>query len=239
MSKRPLTLRPPPRTRDNPYWLDVPAQPWRNTWTPTERAPVDPLEYTTSTPSRVPSWQADVLVPCGQSLFTALFVGLLSGAIAIWQAWPWQVPAMLAAISAALMWFSSVADTRALLRRVEVWTGKDLDRDGIVGDPERVIHEYHVKDDSQSGAHWQMMISLDIDPERLRQFAKGLVVEGRSTGTSTWTGQRGLFERTEFEQLRDELISRGFAKWSKSRNRGWYLTSKGKSWFTALADELE
>ena len=102
----------------------------------------------------------------------------------------------------------------------------------------QLIHEYHVKDDSQTGAHWQMMISLEIDPDRLRQFAKGLV-EGRSTGTSTWTGERGLFERTEFEQLRDELISRGFAKWSKSKNRGWHLTSKGTAWFTALAEELE
>jgi len=240
MSKQPLTLRPPHIvTRDDPYWLDVPAQvPWqRNAWTPP--ATIEPAEFSTSQAVRVPSWQADVAVPLGQAIGTALFVGIVSGVLAIWQAWPWQVPAILAALAAAGMWFTVLTDTRQLLRKVERYIGKDLDGDKIVGEPERVVHEYHVKDDSQTGAHWQMMISLEIDPDRLRQFAHGLVIEGRSTGTNGWVGERGLFERTEFEQLRDELISRGFAKWSKARNRGWYLTAKGAAWFATLAGELE
>ena len=243
MSKKLLTLRPPPQVlqRGDPdYWLDAPATPWqRNAWRPPSGAPptIEPLEYTTSQPIRVPTVGSDVAVPFLQSLATGAFVGLVSGTLAIWQSWAWPVPVVLAALAAATMWFVSLSDTRGLLRKVETFVNRDIDQDGIVGEPERVIHEYHVKDDGQTGAHWQMMISLDIDPDRLRQFAKGLVVEERSTSTNGWVGEKGLFERTEFERLRDELISRGFAKWSKSKNRGWHLTAKGEAWFTALAAE--
>jgi len=232
-------FRPPPAnivTRDDPMWLDV-AQPWeRNAYTPTS-IPIDAAQYSTEQPVRVPRWESDVLVPVGQAVGTAAFVGVVSGVLAIWLRWPWQVPAMAAATAAALIWFVTLNDLRFLLRKIETYIGKDIDGDGSVG--EVVVHEYHVKDDSQTGAHWQMMISLEIDPDRLRKFAKGIVTEGQSTGTNRWTGERGLFERTEYEQLRDELISRGFARWSKSKNRGWYLTSKGTAWFTALAGELE
>jgi len=49
MGKQPLTLRPPHIvTRDDPYWLDVPAQvPWqRNAWTPPPA--IEPAEFSTS-----------------------------------------------------------------------------------------------------------------------------------------------------------------------------------------------
>ena len=191
-------------------------------------------EYVRSEPVRAASWESDVLVCFGQSLGSGAFVTLFACGLAVWQGWPWFIPALAGAFTAAAVWFVTVADGRSMLRRVERIVNRDLDGDGFKGEP--VQHEYTVREQRADGSEsWQIIVGLPIEPDTLREFARG-VLAGR-TSTHSWAG---VLERKHFEQVRDRLISGGFARWSTgNKNQGWELTSKGRAWFTALASEVE
>ncbi len=97
-------------------------------------------------PARAASVQADVQVPALQAAVTGLFVGAGFFIGALWltiaKGWAWYIPPSAGALAwlatAGLMWSNLLTDSRALLRKVESYVGRDLDGDGKVGPPETV-----------------------------------------------------------------------------------------------------
>ncbi len=88
-------------------------------------------------------WERSVLVPAGQSalvgvaVFLALLV-LLVG-LALWMAWPWWIPPLVALplgiVAGAAACIFLIADHRALVWAWELRTGQDVDGDGAIGPP--------------------------------------------------------------------------------------------------------
>lgn len=218
------TLRPFELSTSTPWATahDFPARP-------------DFAEYVRSEPVRAATVESDFSVVFLQAVGSGLFVGLLGGGLAVWLGWPWFAPVASGLVTASVVWFGALADSRSMLRRVERVVNRDLDGDGDIG-PQTVQHEYTVKEQRADGStSWQVLVGLPLEPESLREFARG-VLAGR-TSTHSWAG---VLERKEFEQIRDRLISGGFARWAgRNRNQGWELTHKGRAWFTALAGERD
>jgi len=228
MSKSLMRATPHVITRDDPLWLDV-AQPWqRNTWTPPASLPIEPLEFTSEQATRVPSVGADVHVPFLQAVGTAIFIGVISGSLAIWLGWGWQIPVMLAAISAALMWFSAVADTRALLRRIETFVGKDLDRDGHIGKQHTTSINVRVAETGRSPKDLFLQFE-DVRPEQLSQLFVG-ALRGESLGESRWSGDGKPFSRKTYRAVRDGLVEADLLTWkdNEHRKQGLTLTRSGR-----------
>ena len=231
-------LRPPPR--DPPLWLDVPAHPWqRHTWTPPDSLPVEPLEYSTTSPVRVPSVGADVAVPFLQSVATGAFVGLLSGAVIMWQAWPWQLPVMLATIAAAMMWFTVLTDTRQLLRKVETFVNRDIDKDGHIGTRHTTCIDVRVEQEGRGPRDLFLQFD-DVRPEQLNDLFRG-ALRGDSLSESRWTGAGKLFSKPKYGQVRDALLDADLVAWvnTEAHAQGLSLSKSGQAVLGRWVEEYD
>jgi len=152
------------------------------------------------------------------------FAGI-SGAIAAgvtalpaswWAWWPWQVPVTVGAITLGVVWLftgtGAISDDHQLVTRTETWLGRDLDGDGVVGQPAR---EYvPVRLDVEHGGRHRF---LDLDITRELALFASRVIAG-----SVSFGERGALDCGaavgEFEALRDELMERGVVRWKNPDN---------------------
>jgi hypothetical protein len=82
------------------------------------------------------------------------------------------------------------------------------------------------------------LIDLPATAEQLEALARGLLA-GASLSEAQWTGGNGVFTRSQFSQLRAELIKRGLAAWNNSHTtaRGAALTPAGRAIMRTFAGE--
>lgn len=181
-------------------------------------------------PARSATFQADVAVPLAQSVIT----GLLLGSAGVMIADTAKGIAFGLACACA-MWLILTEQHRQLLWNKETWTGADLDGDGVVGKPQTTRVEI-----SETDGKYRRLINLDVDIplQKLVKFAQG-VQRGKSLSEREWTGTGRLFSDTEFEELRDELMARQYARWRNPSHhkQGWVLTGQGKKVMRQLAQE--
>jgi hypothetical protein len=83
------------------------------------------------------------------------------------------------------------------------------------------------------------LIDLPATAEQLEKLARGLLA-GASLSEAQWSGgNNGIFTRSQFSQLRAELIKRKLAAWNNSRTpaRGAALTPAGRAIMRRFAGE--
>lgn len=154
----------------------------------------------------------------GIVLVAGAVVTLLTGA----DGWL-KAAAVLGIVPLLGVWFGALWEYRKLVQNVERWTGVDIDRDGSVGPPPEP-ETTHVEwvERTNGGQHIKY---LDIPAV----FARG-VANNEPLSESHWCGDGKPYSVSEFRALRDDLITRGFARWRNERARaqGWELTTKGE-----------
>lgn len=176
--------------------------------------------------------QVAVLIPLFQSITTGsafgsvvLAAGELSGrSDALW------IAAVVLAVTTAITWL-------ILLRR---WLDAASWGDGYTYSHTRTQEPVRLELESEDGRH-VAIIDLPASQEQLMALASG-ILSGASLSESTWCGSGAPFSRSEFAQLRAELIKRGLAAWSSPRTpaRGIVLTKPGEAamrYFASLADD--
>lgn len=103
----------------------------------------------------------------------------------------------------------------------------DLNKDGVVGEPEPV-QVLRVELKSEDGKQLRF---LDLPyAERLPDFFRSLET-GSSLSESTWCGSGAAFSKPEFFRLRDELLKTGIIRWRNpdAPAQGLDLTPSGKA----------
>lgn len=130
----------------------------------------------------------------------------------------------------------------AVYRR-SVWaledaTRRDLDGDGTIGVTARPASDsVHIeiarRDENGRVQQWQFL-DVDVDADRLRQFARAVATEERSLAVAAWTGRSGLFSRGEYDSLMQSLMRAGLVSNGVGNTpRG--LTCAGKAVLKRLA----
>lgn len=180
-------------------------------------------------PIRPATFESDVLVPFAQALISGAVLSATLAAPALLLAWDISVALVPGVVAAGALWAVLLLSNRKLLRRNEYYRGADQA-------PPAQRHEYTIAQPDADGqpAHWNTVIT-DVDPARLATFARA-ILNGQSTAVAAWTGTGKLLTRDEYEDLRDQLVNHGFARWGRDRNQGWALTAKGSAWFKQLAE---
>lgn len=180
-----------------------------------------------------------VIIPLLQALTTGAFSGLAGLALSFWLALPfWQMGFTGFALAALASWLSYRGRWQGMIEHL---FGMDLNGDGAIGEPPVIIEparepeKIRVEVVSEEGRRGDF---IDLPyPDKLPLLASGLLQEGRQFTQSVWTGGGALFSRSEFENLRGELIRRGLARW-KNENapaQGAVLTAAGRAVFRRLA----
>jgi hypothetical protein len=204
---------------------------------------VEPLpgwsEVTFETPGRSPHPVADVVVPLLQAVVSGCLAG---GGVALGVAKLTDVdPVLAGGVSAlavtGLVWSTLLADSRRLLRRVETWVRQDLDGDGKIGkpEPETVRLEMHTQTDT--GQHRTIFSDVPVDKAKFKVWVQGVVAD-RSLALGSWTGSKGPFSRSEYDELMAFMDRARVVEWNNpdSPRSGRKLTTLGRQ---ALAAWLE
>lgn len=190
-------------------------------------------------PTRQEGFSAAVGIPLLQSLVTGALCGM--SITALCWALEWPNPGKLGLVGSLLittgMWAASLS---SWMRRIERILGVDLNGDGYIGQvpmaaPPESLRIEVIHDQGRSA----QFIDLP-SPDKLPLLAAGLLA-GRQFSQSVWTGQSGIFSRSEFEELRAELLKRNLARWKNadSPSQGVELTPPGRAVFRRLAQSLQ
>jgi hypothetical protein len=93
-------------------------------------------------------------------------------------------------------------------------------------EPRKPINVYYTNEAGyQAARHYY----LPVTDRQLELLARGLLVEGKPFSERAWAGKYRPFSITEFETLRDEMVTRQLAEWkdTDSRQLGLRLTAEG------------
>ena len=136
------------------------------------------------------------------------------------------------AMSGAAMWFTALTDTRALLRRVETFAGRDLDGDGHIGT--RHTTSINVRVEQEGRGPQDLFLQFeDVRPEQLNDLFRG-ALRGDSLSESRWTGAGKTFSKPKYCDVRDGLLDAHLLQWQNadSHSQGLSVTKAGKAVLT-------
>ena len=200
-------------------------------FTPNDYGQAQPIPTRLLTPSQQEGFTAAVVIPLTQSLITGALSGMTFTAVCWALEWPnpgkFGLVGSLAVTTA--VWISSAA---AWLKRLERVLGTDLNGDGYIGQAPPVDREpaapVRIEIVSDSGRRSDFL-SLPAEPDQLKALGAALI-GGESFSVHRWTGPKGLFTRSQFDQLRQEFINRGLMRQAgQAANQGYCLTGKGRA----------
>lgn len=176
---------------------------------------------------------------------TGFLLGLCAGVIA-WLAgwgapWAWFIASWV--FSTAVTWLALLG---RVLRVAEAVLGVDLDRDGVIGDPNRIrLQPAEVSPttridliDERDGYQVQRA-ELPIDPERLALVS--YQVQHGAPFSHGLAGAGKPLSRSQYESLRDYMLSRSWLTWRNpySPKDGLELTLAGRSVVRHYASMIE
>jgi hypothetical protein len=174
-----------------------------------------------------------VVIPLLQAVTTGALIGTTAGAAGWALRWenPGAVGLATGAAVASLAWVSYRADWSDRIRAV-LGIEPPTQTTTTAAAFNQTVRLEILSDGGRSGDY----LSLPGGRERLIILAKGLT-SGKPLTIRTWTGNNGVYSGSEFEQLRAELISRGFARWQSEHDHraGATLTGKGAAVMRGLS----
>ena len=181
------------------------------------------------TPGRLADLRSDVAVPIAQGAAVGIALGAAAGVIVLvfgfgldgWQRWAMAgkvtAGAAVLATAAAIVWL--VIDHRRHLWERERWLDRDLDGDGVIGEPERVRVELHDANNKQT-----RYVDLPLSLPKLKALAVAVLLNGK---TLSRTALRGVLSQTEYNRTAKEMVRRGLARDLPGNKRE--LTAAGRA----------
>lgn len=221
-------------------------------------APTFPQPETTqqAAPTGLPGWDSHVKIPLRQAVIFGLFdapigvgVGLVGGAglALLFNAasrdnlTPWgyviiigtggAIGGLIALCQEAKKRWPERLEIYDALLWVEEITGMDIDGDGEIGEPPANRVEVEIQEKGIP----REIDTLDIDPLKLRELARLVVLGGESFSERT-AAKAGMSRDEEWVPLRNKLVDRRWAAWKVpgSPTQGVTLKPKGEAILEAL-----
>lgn len=171
-------------------------------------------------------------VPLVQAVVTgfslACAVGVYCWLLKVPDCWKYAVGTFAGVQACA--WLFLLAKWLRLVEPVERFLNRDIDGDGVVGEPQTIRIEL------KHNERRTQFIDLPF-ADRLPDFSRA-VLSGTSISESAWTGSNALFSKREFFTLRDELLKSGVIRWRNegAPAQGLELTPSGKAVVRYLAN---
>jgi hypothetical protein len=154
-------------------------------------------------------------------------------AYALRARFPWSWGGALGVIAWALTWYQLQKHWFSLTALEQV-TGLDINRDGVIGDPDQVPESriIHVRMDetTKAGHFHQVRFDLPASSTQMQELAIGVLQEGRPFTHREWTGAGAPFSDAEFRALRNEMIRRELMAPAsgKDARQGYVMTDAGR-----------
>jgi hypothetical protein len=178
------------------------------------------------------------LVPLAQCGITGVLAGLLTLALGLLLGWvkPWAWALGVGALAAMWWWGGSIAAwRRAIWGEEDIGTRTSTEERGYLEEGKGVFRVEVVQNE---GATVQFA-DLPGTREQMVELCKGLA-SGASFSEASWTGRGRPFTRSQFQELRDIFLARGWAVWKsgEASSQGVALTRVGRAVVRHLGGEM-
>lgn len=183
--------------------------------------------------------QAGAWLPLLQASITGVVIGIsVTGLFFTLDIRHPETPGLIAGLFAWAVTWLLLQRHWYSLTALEKLTGRDLNHDGVIGQPPAPQHEVRVRVTKITPeGHWSRQVhSLPASREQLQTLAEGLLQNGRPFTHREWSGPGAPFSDGEFRNLRAEMIRRGLAEPASDRDarKGFVLTDVGKKVMEAV-----
>lgn len=180
------------------------------------------------------SMSAGVGIPLLQAVVTGIFGAAIVAIIAYkltspdWAAWGGVVGLLIASYT----WVRGMSLWQYLVQLVERSTGADIDGDGTIAGDEKVIP---VRVSVHDGT--QVVMARFPDERKLKRVADAVINLNTPLSVREIVERQHLLSRTEFENMRDEMVLRGLLRLKNEEQpgAGYSLTRRGAEMFRELA----
>lgn len=180
------------------------------------------------------SIDAAILIPLLQGCIGGLFLGAAAGSVSWATGYGDPLPVLGAGcmLGTVAGWFSYRAGWERRLNRL---LGVD-DQPQVEAYPSEVYtpieYQYNI---NYNEGRVQDRLFFGIPEDKFRVWCAG-VAAGKSLSEDSWSGSAGIFSRSEYRSMRDELLRRGFIRpRGRFHNLGFVLTSKGEALTNGVA----
>lgn len=182
-----------------------------------------------STPSRTATIEADLLVPIGQTLATAIIITLPTFVVALWLKWEWYAPFSVGAVTLLAQWIRCLNLHEKTLAVVEEFsyspTGQDLgQRSRDVGGDVVKLEVISGRNSYEAGMKIVDLPS-DVSVEQFKDFCKD-ILSGKPLARRDWTGSGKQFSRDTYDDLMSAMLDAGLV--FSLAGKGKRLTLGGK-----------
>ncbi len=172
------------------------------------------------TPQRA-TIDGDVLVPLLQALSLGFALGLAAGTLVLLlggpmadlrggELWSWagRIAGGAAAVTLAVALVRFIAEHRALLWQIESMTGRDLDGDGEIGEPETVVRVELV----DKAAKQVRYVDLPLSDDKVRDVARACLRLGAAFSRPALCDDMHALSQAEYHKLAGAMVDAGLAR---------------------------
>lgn len=182
-----------------------------------------------STPTRTATIEADLLVPAGQALISALVTALPTAAIGMWFRWQWYAPLAVASITILVQWFRYLNHQergQAMLEEFSYSPGPPKPSPNArQGNPTPIRLDIYSRDDDHRAAIKIVDLPSNVSGEDFKVLCQD-VLAGKSLARSNWAGSGKLLSRDEYDGLMSAMTDAGLiVTWPGAGKR---LTNGGR-----------
>jgi hypothetical protein len=174
-------------------------------------------------PQRGQTLEGAFYVPLAQALATALVVIMSLGMLAWVFGWRWTIPVAVTAITLLAAWLWRLRHSDRLLWRTETWIRRDLNGDGVIGQPMTGFTLLNPDVARRAVAAAEAAQTVEDRRQELYAFVDRCFLIGSSEFAQ---GIRASGpDRERYVRCRDALIDLGIGRW-KSPGRptaGWLV----------------
>lgn len=209
-------------------------------------------EITYEEPARTPTIQGDVVVPLGQAVVSGVIVAAIATFGTIRFSCPWWVPIFAGVSVTGIIWWWRMNDLSGLLRRAERYIGKDLDGDGVVGEPPEIVVRIPAEEEKaerigngvwrgpvpqRDGVQYGTVFVPKgiVTRDQLEVIAVAVLLQGCNVSRPEFTkGDHKIFSDSKFRVFQQWLLSEGLLSAYTDGRHGYFITGRGRRFLSGF-----
>jgi len=182
-----------------------------------------------STPSRAATIEADLLVPIGQTLVTAIVVSLPSFPLALWLEWEWYIPFAIGTFVLSVQWIRCLNSHERTLSVIEEFSYSpdgDSSENRSLATSRDVVQLEVISGENKERFQMKIIdLPSGITRQKFRDFCEDIVL-GKPLARRDWVGSGKQFSRDAYDDLMSAMLAAGLVQ--NIPGKGKILTLGGK-----------
>lgn len=193
-----------------------------------------------STPARTATIEADLLVPIGQVMVTAIVTALPSFALVSWLEWDWKITFVTGSVAILITWIRSLnlhEKTLSVIEEFSYSSSGGSDGPRLRSQDRDAVKLEVVSSKRRSGMQMKIVdLPRGISRHQFAEFCQD-ILSGKSLARRDWVGSGKQFSRDEYDDLVIAMLEAGLI--ARVPGKGKSLTVGGRHALQCMISKSE